>query len=268
MSWNSSIYVGHVAVEGLTTAGGIQGNSADALLDILSSHDIQHVFKWVDDVVIFRIPIQPFDPSSGATPSFNFDLSKIFHISDTLGVLWHPIEKKGQDFAFSVKYVGFLWDLDRRRVSLPDRKRVKLLAKISSFMALSSSLITRRDCASLHGSLQHVTFIYRHGRSTLPPLSVFVAKFPNDFSKRHVPASVIDSVRWWGTVLSTREVPAPLLHDVESTLTSGWTRLHPGGSVSWWVIAGLHGIFMEPGRRVTETLDGRNLWLWSWLFYG
>jgi len=31
-SWNNSIYVGHVAVEGLATAGGIQGNAADALL--------------------------------------------------------------------------------------------------------------------------------------------------------------------------------------------------------------------------------------------
>src|SRR5882672_5741378 len=41
------------------------------------------------------------------------------------GIPWHPIEKKGQDFASSVKYVGFLWDLEQRRVSLPDKKRVK-----------------------------------------------------------------------------------------------------------------------------------------------
>jgi len=56
VSWNGSIYVGHVAVEGLATAGGIQGCPADALLDILHHHGIERVFKWVDDVVIFRTP--------------------------------------------------------------------------------------------------------------------------------------------------------------------------------------------------------------------
>src|SRR5882724_10150023 len=53
MSWNDSIYVRHVAVGGLATAGGIQGT----LLDILQDHKIPHVFKWVYDVVIFRYPV-------------------------------------------------------------------------------------------------------------------------------------------------------------------------------------------------------------------
>jgi len=50
--------------------------------------------------------------------------------------------------------------------------------------------------------LQHVTFIYKEGFSTLPPLSTFTAKFPNNFSWRHVPASIVDSVHWWKSVLS------------------------------------------------------------------
>ena len=35
ISWQDHIYIGHVTVEGLVTAGGIQGTTADALLDIL-----------------------------------------------------------------------------------------------------------------------------------------------------------------------------------------------------------------------------------------
>ena len=35
VSWHDNIYVGHIAVEGLVTAGGIQGTPADALLNIL-----------------------------------------------------------------------------------------------------------------------------------------------------------------------------------------------------------------------------------------
>jgi len=139
VSWKDDIYVGHVAVEGLATARGIQGAPADALLDILGHHGIEHVFKWVDDVVIFRVLN---GISFGTPPSFDFDLSSIFRIMDPLGVLWHPIETKGQDFGSSVKYVGFLWDLDHRRVSLPDKKCLKLLSKINAFLAASSSPVT------------------------------------------------------------------------------------------------------------------------------
>ena len=52
--WEGSIYVGPVVVEGLATAGGIQGCLADAMLDILCHRGIPDVFKWVDDIVIFR----------------------------------------------------------------------------------------------------------------------------------------------------------------------------------------------------------------------
>ena len=44
-SWQDKIFVGHIVVEGLATAGGIQGTLADALLDILHFHGIEHVFK-------------------------------------------------------------------------------------------------------------------------------------------------------------------------------------------------------------------------------
>ena len=119
------------------------------------------VLRMYSYVVIFHVPVSS---SCGALPSFSFDLST-FHITAPLGVLWHPIEKKGQDFAFSVKYVGFLRDLDCCRVSLPEKKHMKLLVKINAFLSLASCLVTHCDCASLHGSLQHVTFIYKEGHS-------------------------------------------------------------------------------------------------------
>ena len=52
--WNGYIYIG--PVEGFATVGGIQGCLADTLLDILHHHRIEHVFKLVDDVVIFCTP--------------------------------------------------------------------------------------------------------------------------------------------------------------------------------------------------------------------
>src|SRR5882724_1832226 len=181
--WHDNIYVGNVVVEGLATAGGIQGTPFDTLLDILLHHGIRHVFKWVDDVVIFCSPSHSFSSISTPPQSFDFDLKYVFHIMSPLGLPWHPIEKKGQDFASMVKYLSFLWDLDLRTVSLLDKKRLKLLIKVNSFLSSSSSTVSQWDCLSLHGLLQHVTFIYKEGFSTLPPLSTFTAKFPNDFSR-------------------------------------------------------------------------------------
>src|SRR6266481_7332096 len=95
-------------------------------------------------------------------------------------ILWHPIKSKGQDFAFSVKYISFLWDIPSRRVSLTNKKHVKLVHKLDSFLSSPRSLATRRECTSLHGSLQHVTFVYKDGCSVLPPLSAFISKFKKD----------------------------------------------------------------------------------------
>ena len=153
-------------------------------------------------MVIFHSPSHSFSTISAPPQSFDFDLSSVFHIMSPLGVLWHPIEKKGHDFASTVKYLGFLWDLDLRIVSLLDKKQLKLLIKVNSFLSLSSSTVSWQDCLSFHGSFQHVTFIYKEGHSTIPPLSTFTAKFPNNFSWRHVPASIVDSVCWWKWVLS------------------------------------------------------------------
>src|SRR5882724_6494460 len=57
--------------------------------------------------------------------------------------------------------------------------------------------------SSLHGSLKHVTFIFREGWSILPPLSLFISRFFNDLFLRHALCSVFDSTRWWKSVLST-----------------------------------------------------------------
>src|SRR6266481_5779649 len=181
--WEGSIYVGHVAVEGLATAGGIQGSLADAMLDILCHRGIPDVFKWVDDVVIFWSPTLSSSlggPSDTRDYTYPIDLAYFFNVTSPLGILWHPIESKGQDFAFSVKYIGFLWDIPSRWVSLTDKKCVKLVCKLDSFLSSPRSLVTRWECTSLHGSLQHVTFMYKDGCSVLPPLSAFISKFKKD----------------------------------------------------------------------------------------
>jgi len=108
VSWRDSIYVQHNAIKGLSSASGIQGALADACIEILRANKITPVLKWVDDFVIFRSPST--SSLSVDEYTFDYDLACIAQITDPLGIPWHAVLKKGQDFGSSFKYLGFLWD--------------------------------------------------------------------------------------------------------------------------------------------------------------
>jgi len=103
--WRDGVYIQHVAIEGLATAGGIQGNVADATIALLKYHRMEPTIKWVDDFVFFHCPTLSPPPSAG--PSFSFDLSTIYDITTPLGIPWHPLSKKGHNFQSCFSYIGF-----------------------------------------------------------------------------------------------------------------------------------------------------------------
>jgi len=53
----------------------------------------------------------------------------------------------------------------------------------------------------VHGTLQHITFIYQQGQSSLPTLSSFISKFPNEFAWHHILNSVLECLKWWIAIL-------------------------------------------------------------------
>ena len=69
VSWQDNIYVQHNAIEGLSSAGGIQGTPADVCIEILRASKIMPILKWVDDFVIFRSP----STSSMSADDYTFD---------------------------------------------------------------------------------------------------------------------------------------------------------------------------------------------------
>jgi len=73
--WRNDIYVQDNAIEGLSSAGGIQGTPADACIEILRAHKIEPIFKWVDDFVIFRSPSA--SPPRVARFVYNYDLTSV-----------------------------------------------------------------------------------------------------------------------------------------------------------------------------------------------
>ena len=116
--------------------------------------------------------------------------------------------KKGQDFAYTFDYFSFTWSLPQPpnnltcSISLLDKKRIKLLAKVSNFINVWHLPVNRKSCTSLHGSLQHITFVYRDGRVYLPRMSTFLSKFKNNYAFFHVPSSIRQDLCWWQELLS------------------------------------------------------------------
>jgi hypothetical protein len=155
----------------------------------------------VDDFEFFRSPI-----SSSTLPDGSTEYSYAYDLSD-----------KGHDFGYVTEYTGFVFDLAKKRVYLNERKRLKYLRKASHFLAAASTGKVKLPAVrSLHGTLQHVTFVYRDGRSFLPSLMAQIRGFPNEYVSHHLSASARSDLRWWEDILSLPDVSRSLL--IRSTI--------------------------------------------------
>lgn len=188
-------FIDHCVPFGLSPAAGMQGVVADAAVDILTISGAPSL-KWVDDLIHFRYP--RYRRVDGEWV-YDYDRRLLRELLAPLRIPWHP--DKGSEFSPTVQYVGFLWDLAQKRVSLPKEKQQKYLAKLLTFVDLPA--VTLEQVNSLNGTLSHVAFVVRDGRAYLPGLSAFASSF--DISRkhqtRHPPASVLSDLRWWRDVL-------------------------------------------------------------------
>ena len=137
------------------------------------------------------------------THSYVYSLADIIWLTGQLGIPWHPVEKKGHDFTFSVVYVGFNWDLECHAVSLPEQKRLKYLARVT--MYLSTSKVSLEDTMKVHGTLQHVSFILVVGNSYLPSVAPHALMQVKDdrHLQHHVARDVCAVLSWWQQALAT-----------------------------------------------------------------
>ncbi|KAF7371913.1 Reverse transcriptase ribonuclease h [Mycena venus] len=126
-----------------------------------------------------------FTPSSGSCNlieiRYRYDKATMLAMVRDLQVPWHLT--KGQDFHFLMEYIGFLFDLLRRTVSLPERKRLKFRQRLED-----------------HWSLSHLTYMYEHGPSYLLALSAFSTTYKNH-ARLYLPRGVISDLKWWLEVL-------------------------------------------------------------------
>jgi hypothetical protein len=197
---------------GLASTSGLQGEVADATIDIWEHHEVSPAVKWIDDFNVFRFP-KPNGTfpgiSNGVNYLYGYDLTSIKSLIAPLGIPWH--KNKGQEFADTFSYLGFHWDLPTKTVSLLNHKRERYLRKVSSLISVcESAQVFKPQAESAIGVLSHITFVHRHGRSYMSNLYRWLTTFLNDYVPRWISSSALSDLRWWFSLLSQIHRPCSL----------------------------------------------------------
>lgn len=196
-------WIDHDCPFGCRSSESNAGSIANGALDIWREEGVGPSVKWVDDLTVFRYAL---GRGSAGDFLYPYDRAEALRRIAPLAIPWHP--DKGQDFDSSFTYIGFFWDIAQKRVSLPEKKRLKFLARIKSFL----SSYRAQQCPlsvlmTIQGSLCHIVFVYPLGQSRLPNLFSFIASFQdNQFIKRWPPRSLLSDLGWWEEELRKPDV--------------------------------------------------------------
>ena len=202
VQWEEKFYVDHCLPFGSASACGIFGRVADSFVSICLAHNVDAILKWVDDMIFFRFPKDD--------NSFSFSSSLIFKIAYRLGWRWKL--SKHKDFSHEFTYLGFLWNLQDRFVSIPDDKKQKYLLRITSWSDGSKKSL--KDSQTILGTLNHCCLVIPDGRTHLYHLSRFTGSFStasSPFIKHSVPNKLRQELLWWEHRLSKESVGCRIL---------------------------------------------------------
>ena len=151
--------------------------------------------KWVDDNILFRIPPLVFT---------ELDFTSL---SAAFGVNWKA--SKERKFAIIQRYIGLIWHLQNKTVSIPDDKRDAYLALIDSWL-LPGAKFTAAEAARLHGKLVHASLIVRLGRPFIASISRFANTFKSDHARLQPPGPLLSDLKWYKSLLQAAPAVLPL----------------------------------------------------------
>ena len=208
-------FIDHACPFRCSSASSNAGMISNAAVDIWEAQGVYPIMKYEDDLCVFRFPtIGPTLPNE--THVFAYDRLSTLHLIEEPNIPWHP--DKGQNFNETFKYIGFLWNIAARTVSLPEEKRLKFLNCTRYFIsAFQAQRCVVKDVMKIHGSLCHIAYIYPEGyifllplfnilisnlgRNHLASLSNFIVSFTNKFERHFTLKPVINDLQWWNDTL-------------------------------------------------------------------
>lgn len=237
------VWIDHAASFGGASSNGLFGRPGDAIVAIFKFNGIPDLLKWVDDYIFFRYPSFP---SSTGPWQYPFDASIIFRIALELG--WPWALEKFRDFAFIFLYLGFQWDLTEKLVIIPLNKRTKYLARLALW--ISGGSVTRNECETLIGCLQHCCLVLREGRSHMPSLYRMLSSFKSTASPsvmHKITPLALEDIAWWTSQLQAelcarklRAIPdpLPLVVYVDASTSFGIGFLADNRWLAWRLLPG------------------------------
>jgi hypothetical protein len=154
-------------------------------------------------------------PRSAAEARFSYCMADIDAVTDPLGYRW--VAEKDKPFAAENVYMGLLWNVQAKTVSIPEPKREKYLAGIREWLAVRTHTLAEAEV--LHGRLQHITYVIPRGRAYLGCLQTFMGLYSNGQHHREQPLTppkrTPADLRWWERELSSpgisRPIPGPVV---------------------------------------------------------
>ncbi|KAK6991733.1 hypothetical protein R3P38DRAFT_2803447 [Favolaschia claudopus] len=221
----ADVHFDHVFSFGACSAPGVFGRVADLFVLLLKlGFSVADILKWVDDFVFFRYP----NLLSQNSTSYDYDESVFINLAADLGLPWEM--DKHSPFHNSFTYLGFDWDLVAKSVALPDKKRIKYLAKLEPWTSDQRAHASRKEAENVVGTLNHCALVLPEGRSRLVSMYRFTASFnltSNNFIRFSVP--VKRDAAWWRDALSQTQVhlkikepPPPNADEIFVNASTGW----------------------------------------------
>ena len=156
------------------------------------------------------IDLSGTSPRSKHDSCFTYSIGDIDAVSAKLGIPWEP--EKDQLFGPTTVYLGFLWNLEKRKVSLSEEKTRKYLLAISAWQ--TRRFHTLQDTRELYGKLLHACSVLPAGRAYLTGFERMLKVGADKPFVPHRPDKHIqEDLYWWTTALSSaraiRSIRAP-----------------------------------------------------------
>ena len=155
----------------------------------------------------FTFPIRSHHPQT-LENMFPYDFEVINKITNPLGIPWEMT--KDTEFSSIVIFAGLEWNLETKRVSLPDTKRGKYLKAILEWNERTTH--TLEDVQRLYGKLLWACHIVPRGRAYLTNLEKMMGTLNGrPFIPHHPPKRLAEDLTWWNNLFSqsspSREIP-------------------------------------------------------------
>ena len=146
-------------------------------------------------------------PRSEQDAKFSYCLDNVDRISARLGIPWE--KAKDQPFGSSTIYIGFVWDLNARTVSLAPTKVAKYREAITQWRDRHSHVL--KDVKQIYGKLLHASAALPRGRAYLTSLERMMKVCADKPFMPHRPIKAIaNDLAWWDNQLSLGNVSRPI----------------------------------------------------------